>query len=244
MRALVVLALAPACAIPDVVPLTDAASDAPAAACDAIVCEGFEGASWDPFWNVTTARGGRFVIDHTKAHRGGASLHFMADAAPNGGQPALELGHEPFTPTDFFVRAFVFVPSDPRAPARGENLFSLSRNDGQTGVLVSRYNTLVVATWGSPINFDPASTDAVLSSPSAWDCLEVHVSLDDAGTPHVDLWLRDRAYTVPAFASPVRVFPIGGVSLGLNIAESASLPAYELWLDDVIVDTKRVGCAR
>lgn len=247
-RALGLLALtalgAAACSIP--FPKQTAADggtiDGAAACAAAIVCDDFERSTWDPFWNDLSPKDGSITIDRTKAHRGTSSLHFHTPAHPANVASELSFGHTPFTRSEFYLRAFVFIPDD-APPPRGENLVSLSKVDGSSGLLVNRTSNLLVATWGPPTGYEQVGTDGIFSV-GAWDCLEVHVAVGAGGAPKVEIWLRDTEYPI-GFKSPINLDPIGSVSIGINIpSTSAPLPAYDLWLDDVIVDTVRVGCAR
>ncbi|NOU31965.1 MAG: hypothetical protein HOO96_29020 [Polyangiaceae bacterium] len=266
--ALGLVALALACEIPALLPVdrdagrteagkADAAPDAPEAgapdatdggSCEsAIFCEDFDKGSWNKeFWSGPPPNsGGTIEVDTSKAHSGAASLHFHNPARPDGGTAQTALGRPTFNYRDFYLRAFVWVPPFPAAPGGGESFLTLNRQDGQTGIFLTRYDTLAAQAFYGTNGFETRVTNGKLSDPAAWDCLELHVSLNGAGVPNLALWVRGVDQSPAPFTNAIVLDPVGGLELGVVIGNQvAPYPAQDLWVDDVILDTVRIGCDR
>jgi hypothetical protein len=143
-----------------------------------------------------------------------------------------------------FVRAFYYIPS---APVNDVHLFSaIEASSPYLGV------NLIDAAGGSLATGDSVAGGgyhkASMAAPPTdrWFCLEwqIHVAADSSG--YLRVWLDGGEATDLGTAEPTN--PPGGLSLvsvGYEFYNPAiANPAGDAWIDEVVVDAARIGCAQ
>jgi hypothetical protein len=196
-----------------------------------LFCDGFEDASLSPTNWPTSRRSemqGRLSLDNSFSYRGQQSLHVQIDAiTTNGGifdTSLFETRTQPLA--TFYVRAFYYI-----APSTPLDVYSsILSADGPS--------------FDNALDFDDGLIQGVTASATAvsygkWFCLEyAHVS--DGTNTQVTAWL-DGAQTGTE--------QVGGMSLVSAIGfgmkgNSSVVPGLDLWVDEVAVDSQRIGCQR
>jgi hypothetical protein len=202
------------------------------------LCDGFEAATLDARW-TPTLHGATVRIDDQFAYRGNHSLRIDVQD-PNSAAQGEITERDTFPSSDIFMRAFVYLPAGtPAAPLRVMTPFQPSPPYvGQALYLVP------TSTGFAPQLFDGldgtrADTQMASFPTDRWVCLEwevkegtpgqVHVFVDD--TEYVDLQRTENTATSP---------PAGTLAFGL-LHENPTAP-HTIWLDEVAVDTRRIGC--
>jgi hypothetical protein len=212
--------------------------------CAAIVCDDFESDALATVW-VPNTMGGTVSVDTVHAHSGRRALHVHVDAVPEGAiaeafvAESKSLAVTP-APSSSFVRAYFFLPAVVDQPS---TLLAFAQ-----GASPWRGLGLAVAPPGAlHINstvMDPATgTDLDPGPPiGSWFCVELDLSFSQP--QEVRVWLGDEEYTSfnrlqPTEPSPGWEF----VNLGLLFFyPTTSVPALDMWIDDVVIDDKHIGC--
>ncbi len=230
--------------------------DAPAAAScvgsTATFCEDFEdlalGAATSPRWTTETA-GGTLTIDAARA-RGTRSLH--VGTTGNGRARILV----PIAPAgnSMFGRMYAYVTAFPTAPAFAHYTLVEASGTGSTLVrpIGGQYATNVqpAGNFYGPGSDGGASGDWTnwqTSAPAvagAWVCLEWQLS---AATNRIDVWIdgvSKPALTTSPTQHPNFVFPsFQQIWFGWWLYQANPSPnTYELWIDDIVIDTAKIGC--
>jgi hypothetical protein len=144
----------------------------------------------------------------------------------------------------FFARAWVYIPS--QSPIAADNSFSLMeiRQDSGdflgVGLQVQASRSLI-SNWTATPN---ASALSDLPFPrERWTCVEWQVTYGAAGASTA--WIGDAANPAAALEStntapspPYTSFILGAFFASNNTAQ----PAFDLWIDDVVLDKQRIGC--
>jgi hypothetical protein len=205
------------------------------------LCEDFEGGAIGAAWTVDPT----VTVDSTLAHRGthSARMHMNADAI---GQ--YEAGHifETATlspvPNETWVRAYVRLGALPT----GTNALELLSIQHAGGGPAGEYTFVRQGLF--EIYVAPAlATVTTSTSPAtnAWYCLIFHVVFSTTNSGSLDL-SGDAAAgisgtTTNDSTTPVDSLGVGPYLAGPNVADAQ--PAFDVWVDDVIVHHTAVTCA-
>jgi hypothetical protein len=225
---------------------TDAATDA--ATRDAFastcldtypICDGFEGSNFKPVWTVSA----RASLDSTVAHSGSQSLHVHTDAivandGDNEGVVESTTFSSPTTP--LYIRAFVRFGSVPVDHMGVIEALQGSAGDQNTDGVFETATGLVVYS-----QFTDTSNETMYQPTlDAWTCLafEIVRATDDTGTLALTGDETAELDHVQTDGNP----PLGELQLGIAFANSTDgdpQPAYDVWIDDVIVANVPLTCA-
>jgi hypothetical protein len=204
-----------------------------------VLCDDFESDVIDRRrWPSINEASGTVTIDTTRAVSGTRSLHAHNAATPDGATSAY-LDRRFTVPPSFFVRMHVYMPSGPDFQ-HNERTFLLGQTDvdpfdgAQLGLMPNGLVYLV--DWAPPGRFSATKE----SFPrNRWVCVEwtvapgtMSVALDGTSLPD----LEPSGWGTPPYGR-IRV---GQWLVGGNAKEGS--PDIDLWIDDVIVSTVRVGC--
>jgi len=218
-------------------------SSCPAA--NGVFCDGFEDPALAAHWtNNNLAGPSSYALDSTRAYRGSQSLKVHHDAVvPNTIASAAVGETETFPATDFFVRAFLYIPS-PLVGVNEAMLFALQSVAPYNEIALEnddQGNAITYSNLATPTTYQASTTMFPLDR---WFCVEWEVVATQSGTSR--LWLDGAEVTaveVPQnlAGSP----PIGLVQLGVSVYRpSVLVPAHDVWFDEVMIDGARIGCAR
>lgn len=207
-----------------------------------LFCDGFE--DGDRFvtqgpWELTAGPPTRGELAATMDETQAGAWSLRARTLVDGGQAAVlsqQLGG--LTEGELWARAWLYVPSGQDIQA----VIPLSVGNALTGwvhLLLGPDGTpvLVVGAQPDPIDSYPAPTTYPLD---AWFCARLQVTIGEAES--AVLHLGD----TPAVssASGIDTLPAGGytsIIAGIGFSLPAQ-PPMELYVDDVVVDTREVGC--
>ena len=205
------------------------------------LCEDFEstlGSAWTPHMTNGTA-----VIDTAHAHGGTHAMHFHGNAIVAGADADVRISETQTMsplPSDVFVRAYYLfattLSTDTQLSALGE---APSPYEGVT-LLFDGQELTVGDTVGTPTT----RGTSVSISTYTWHCIEwqVHPAMNTTGSTHV--WLDGTA--LPSLTTTEVTNPSAGLSV-LSVgagtyAPPSAVAAYDVWVDDVVVDVARIGC--
>jgi hypothetical protein len=204
------------------------------------LCEGFEGTATGPAWSLATPLDATIAIDDECAYRGKQSEHVHTDAVGAGGSAVAGIYETTVDPTlpQRFVRAFIYV-ADP-APVNALRLLQVSQNAAPPNM------TLAVKLAGTSLSLPGATngTDAIFPT-DRWVCLEWEIGLGAPGT--LQLWMDDGADAISVAQDTTQAAPpLSRILVGAGGYSSVvgDEPAHDLWIDEVIIDSERVGCAK
>ena len=210
--------------------------DPPATPCPstALLCEDFETGYNSSKWTDSPQMGGSWSIEKRPqyVHWGGQSLHLHSDATTDTGDTdvAWEATRGPW-PSQLYVRAFVYGGS-PLANDVANFLQLQNQGRSQGYVLYAGKDQFGWTAWagntfrGSPTPPQPAEWTCV---EWAFDGADVEVSIGGVPNP-----------TLGDTNAPI--VPFSELDVGLLFEHTVGEPSMDLWLDDIVLDTKPIAC--
>lgn len=191
------------------------------------LCDGFEGDAPGKGTSPWTVTGGTNITVVTDQKHGGAqSLHI---AAPNTSNFAATIQEKKtFPAADFWGRAFLRFKGD----GGGHQMYIAVNLSGDQLRLLNR-----LGSDNAQVNFQKSdkfyNTNFKIPM-ETWFCYEWHVT-----TSAVNIYIDGKAQTT----NPAIPGITGGTSLSLGYNRFATgTAAGELWIDDVAVNDKQIGC--
>jgi hypothetical protein len=228
-----------------------------------VTCDGYEDQlPAPPGWlDIHGSTSGSVNVDSSRAYRGSYSFHIHADATNGTAAALVDVGGRNISQRPIFDTAAAMQLSN-RAYLR-MFLYLPSLTGGRLTLLeIGRRMTANVGYNGFGASIDVGGgwsmfqTMAATSPPGPpaaigrWVCVELGLD-NSAGT--ADLFL-DGAVTpsLSLAGTPVRKDPLDPQSLNIdflafeyyNPKSSLAMPAFDAWIDEVAVDSTRVGCTR
>jgi hypothetical protein len=201
------------------------------------LCDDFESGGLD---TVTWMLAGNGNIDGTFRHRGQYSYHFRTASLAAGNSAAHHIQtSKPFvgSPAFMYVRVWTFFPGAPVA----NNRLTFIKVEPQSAPFMGP----VVALSMSTVRIDnqiAGTFDISMNPPllNQWTCHLLRI--DVAGNTGISL----SGVGVPSLSAggvTQATPPLGQVNLGpFFYMPAAAQPAFDMWLDDVLIDTKPVTC--
>lgn len=217
----------------------------PASGCAAAgvaFCDGFEAGVIDPHWNGLSQTNGTVTVDNTRAYRGTWSLHLHNNALAAKATADVELNEgQTFPSTHFFVRAYVFVPSA-FGSTQGDFILAEQAATPYKGVALG----LVNSTFQTDNSIGGVTKTSTTAMPrDQWVCVEWEVQLGASGS--TALLVNGQAATNLGGTQNLSITPAVselGLALVTTAPPSSSVPARDLWFDEVMVNATAIGCAR
>jgi hypothetical protein len=206
------------------------------------LCDGFEGSSIDTNnWPAAlmVMQGGNVSIDTTRAYRGAHSLRMHVDAS-SGTQPVVVVMENRVLTTPLYARAFFNVSS--AAPTSSTLHISILRAEDTTSHELDVSPVVDHFAFGTtmPPGFYGESVGSTFTA-DQWFCVEMEVPT--AGGPHPRLWINGNDIT-PANAVTVNQSSLMEVAFGVLFPGTATAGAFDVWLDEVAIDSSPIGCTR
>jgi hypothetical protein len=213
---------------------------------DIWVCDGFESGAIDPaLWTENTSNGATVTVDTEHVGRGTYALH-----AHTGGEGAVAYvtTGKPFPApaNSFYGRALVWIA---RAPTANFNIVS-SRGPGATYNLGG-----VMKPWGSAdgdhtfrFQYHPLDAPSISKTQYAlkkWQCWEWHYQGTDPSA--LRFWvdgqeLKDMGVDGGTDAGPWTAPQFDSVHIGFGHGHPEPAAGYDVWIDEVALGGKRLGC--
>ena len=210
--------------------------DMAAAGCQHVLCEDWETGSLASRWTAHQVLG-TVAVDNTRAHRGSYSLHSHANAStPNNSISAFVNEHVTFPQLQqgLFMRAFVYVPSP--LPAATEELWELNSGGTYGAQLAIDSNNLMLF-YQYASNPDVGQNSASTMPTDRWVCVEWEMLNGVTRTWFDGVELTDLHLT------GLKTWTYDTLQIGISIFKTANEPAYDMWIDDVMVDGNGpIGC--
>jgi hypothetical protein len=203
-----------------------------------VLCEDFEnginGATW--------TQQGSLAIDTSRAHRGTHSILFSADnALLRTTKPFPQLAN------DLWARVFVYMDQTPpgsttsqQGPNASFSWAAGNAGDTRVGFRHTRYS----GGYNYPGD-DFTNTDDLVWPLNQWVCVEWHYNSDPAsGMGTQDYWMDGAPRPMMSFAAhPMPAFTYFWIGMYLFGTLDGGA-AYTMWMDDLVLDTKQVGCTQ
>jgi hypothetical protein len=232
--------LSPRDAAPDLLPppSTCTSYTSPGHLCDGFESPTLNGAIWSLEQTDST-----ITIDSSRAYRGKQSVHVATQAVVASTTIYGHLAESFYVGgggNHIFVRAFYYM-SSPR------NVSSLALSTVNS--VTSGINIDIGAHPGGNFHMNssgatPQSQTAIQIMPlDTWFCFEYEVDASSATATVVNAWVNDSTQVLNQ--GGISMNPLSSLGLGLSFyGTTAAEGAHDLWLDEVIVDTQRIGCAK
>jgi hypothetical protein len=204
-----------------------------------LICDGFEAPTLDPRWSPFMPTG-TSAPDTTHAYRGAQAMHNHTDAV-TGMDPGADvntsqgLAGGAVTGT-VYARAFLFLPI--ALPSPTLQLLNFSDDVGK-GISFSIKDGFVVNNdYGSSI-FRQSATAVPIGR---WVCVELEIPSGTVGTSRISL---DGGEIVDVAITKGTVQPAPThIYVGIDYFNAGpSVPAVDVWIDELIVDDKPTSCA-
>jgi hypothetical protein len=227
----------------DAGPRADAAADAGRSPCEgvhagAVVCNGFEADDLESEWEgVRVVNDGELERSTERAYSGEASLR----AATSAGMSAA-IVVQTFAPVasgELHLRAHVFVAAN--QPTEIMNLFFLGVDPEPDPFIGVDFNLEDGALQVFSPQADPARQTADTTVPrDRWFCFRARITIEDDG--EIDLYVDD---ALALHATGIDTLEGEGVTelrAGIDWS-SAQSERFEVYIDDLVLDTAEVPCA-
>jgi hypothetical protein len=214
-----------------------------------LLCEDFENGLDTTKWPTSSSLNATAVIDGTQHHRGANALHASMPAlSTDGGAVNVQgnINHLASLPSPVFIRAFVMFSS---ASPQSEVSFIVANQShspyyGLQVELWEQNGNYAVTDWAASPVLNVSNGPA--SAAATWNCLEWELeppATSGTATSTMDFWVNDTEATNLHLTS-ITLSDVGQLSFGLGFYQATTLPAYDMWIDDIYVDTSRVGCTK
>jgi hypothetical protein len=217
--------------------------DAPPSLCGTaggLVCDGFEGTTLDPQWQIST-RQGTVGLSTVKAYRGGSSLHSRTNQITmmitDPGAVVRRFDGLPITGV-VYARVFVYFVAPPSMTF--VQFMNFADGSGQ-GVSAGTRD-------GNVVNNDYSSTQFLESATAfpfdRWACVQMTIPSDTTGTIRIAIdgaEIPDVAIATGATPHPQPTH----VYIGLDWPNTyTSLAPTEAWFDELLIDSSPITCAQ
>ncbi len=210
-----------------------------------LLCEDFESGSVASPWGLRVDTGAAAVFDGTRTCRGAMSLHLTTPALSSSQQIASYLFEEAQAPSStFYLRAFVYAPSQAWPDPSNTMLQAF-----QT-VTPFEDASYIVEPGGVTRNVTTCGTFARSSpSPAAfpadrWVCLEWEIVSATTATGAMHTWIDGALESSAELTNVITQSspPLDAVAIGLDYQPTTTSSQVDLWIDEIAIDTNRIGC--
>jgi hypothetical protein len=206
------------------------------------ICEDFESGALDATrWKLAQSKG-TVTLDSSRANRGSKySLHVHVDPGSDTMVGITESTTFPALKAGLFARAFLFIPS-----AMSTSLFTGDRHSRLIYAQgATPYGEYALGIWNGGLiqnhysDSDDSQDTKMLPPFDAWFCLEYQL---DSAAGDVKAYLNDVEITALRHDG----WPASNIdTLMFGVDRYGSFPvAEDIWFDDLVVDSQRIGCAR
>jgi hypothetical protein len=205
----------------------------------ALVCEDFEQGPMDRKWSRQPTMGGSWSLEGSPnpVHSGQHSLHLHADASgvdQSETVVAWQLAKPAPWGFPLYLRAFVYW-TDPLAPDVAN--FLQLQNEPRTAGFVLYAGTGQFG-WTDWAAGGDSRTSAMGPPIAAWTCVEWQ--FNGADGKDVEVLFGGTKSSLGDPSAPT--FSFYELDVGLQISHLVAEPAMDLWIDDVVLDNKPIGC--
>jgi hypothetical protein len=209
-----------------------------------LLCDGFEASTIDEGnWptSLRRTRMGSFALDNTHAYRGHGSMRFHVDGFATPMTIEVDLGEARALSLPLYVRLFFYVADDADAGTNGletsdVELFSISANGNQYFEVGTRQDG-----FGINENVPPGGSGVPFKGIwqlNQWTCVELGLTATG-----FKIWVGDNDVTpsIHTFSSPPT---IDALEVGVSANPAPAVSTFDLFMDEVAIDSQPIGCAR
>jgi uncharacterized protein YjbI with pentapeptide repeats len=210
-----------------------------------LLCENFESGTIQAPWAARVDTGASAVFDSARTCRGSQALHLTTPALGSSQQIASYLFEETELPTStFYLRAFVYAPAQTWPDPSNTMLQAFQTATPFDDV------SFVIETGGFMRNVASAGTFARSTLSAApfptdrWVCVEWEIVSATGATGALHTWL-DGALLQSAELTSAVTQPspaLGAVAIGIDYQPTTTSSQLDLWIDEIAIDTKPIGC--
>jgi hypothetical protein len=209
-----------------------------------ILCAGFENGGINPPFPYYSTPNGNIFVDSVHVFRGRYALHAQQNATAAGTQAAgLVIGTQVYPAYDIYFRAWVYLPSPAptgvftflrvQQPTTPYYAIDLQVANGLFATSASRPGVTVTSMTAPPLD--------------RWFCLEwqIHLAsngytvLNLDGNPVSGIWASNTFDTTNS--NPDYGWLVAGLDSG---GSPSGIPGRDLWIDELILDSKPIGCSQ
>jgi hypothetical protein len=221
--------------------------------CPGLICEDFESGSLPAGWTKVTAGTNTVTVQNAKVAHGNYAIQFHAKlgSEPNSTHALLFNDNLPASfASHYFGRMYFYATSYPfeagghsafiTTTPKGNDGFPFSDHHLEVGSYIDGQNQMFQLTdWGKPGGGESPSAGGTLEK-GKWFCLE----WEFAGAPNkISVWVDGSAQKGTSFSPPGSFgADFGNLGLGFRTWHPAGAPDIDVYMDDIVLDTKRVNC--
>jgi hypothetical protein len=216
-----------------------------AALTNPILCDDFEeGKVNDSVW-ITDVAHGSVNIDKSRTHSGLYALHQQIEVDPGDGERvAADIYTKPQVLADaangYWYRAWFYAQPGSMTPFPPTQLIGIDQASMPANGLRLVWNGKDLAFVGTGVFHNNDITQAPMPL-NTWFCLEWHLfPYGMSGIDGMDAHLG--AELIESVGSGIGMARYDTIGFGLGHGSMPGFPAGELWIDDIVFDTKEIGC--
>jgi hypothetical protein len=216
---------------------------------DLLLCDSFDGSISSAWLQVADPGTGTLTVESDPAHvyRGSGSLKVHLD--PGAFNDVGIVKHDPPIPQNqIYVRMFVYLPPGFAGQfVNAPRILDFSQYGVGYGDVAVDVEDTTSLTLGShpPVTGGGEMTSTAQLGTARWQCLELQVNAATDGSSTGSATLLVGGASV-ATMSPLKVDPTQPLNeLGIGVGgQLASASGFDLWIDEVAVDNKPIGCQK
>ncbi len=204
-----------------------------------VLVENFEAGTLVARWTKTEELG-TVVVDGTRPHRGSYALHAQSAATTSAVEIQAMIGEGETFPElqgGGFARMFVYIAT-PGTVGGMQVLFEMQRQATSEGQQLGPLPDQTMHLYQYGTTPEQSLSSVTLTALDQWVCVEWQMLGGDSRVWVNDVELPDlhvQGLTPLVYDN----FIVGEFQFSSDPSE----PAHELWFDDVVLDTQRIGCA-
>jgi hypothetical protein len=202
------------------------------------LCDGFESATLSNVWGTVLTKG-TATVDTTRSYRGKSSLKLHNDQLSSADSDVEVYESTTFPSTHFYARAFVYVPST-FSLSTANVMFAEEGNSPYSGIVLDLLNGSF-QTENTISNITKGSTTKMPTN--SWVCLEWEVQTGSSGFTNLSVngaaanGLTGTQNLAGGSGNPIAQF-------GLALIGTGTVPARDVWFDELIIDSAPIGCTK
>jgi hypothetical protein len=215
----------------------DASTASGCAGSTALLCEDFETGHLNTTTWQSSTQEGTVTVDTTHAHSGTYALHVHSNSDSGAVATVTETKTFPAGAGHFFGRAMIWM-ADPSPMVHAIYISANDQAQDTSYTLASQYQTVLAGAYFN--NAEAGDHSAAALPTGAWACYEWEFDGTD-GT--ANYWLNSAELTdVEETGWGKTKFASLDVGISIYGSNPADPSAFDLWYDDIVIATSRVGC--
>lgn len=200
-----------------------------------LFCDGFEGPLIGSGWSAS-ASNGLPTRDTSRAFRGAASLHSHINGAQAMAGPVAVLHRSDLFPIAGTIYARVWVYFTSGIPVSFEQFLNFADNSTTGYSIATDHGKVTLDDYAAGVY----QSSATLMPLDRWACVQFEV---EQGNPMAAIHVRVDGQVLSDLPQTAAATVAVNMSLGLDFyGNTAAIPPYDAWFDELIIDTKPTTC--